>query len=202
MEYKGMFFSFSHNSFVEENWVWGAEIVPALDTISSPCFVCGNGLLYPSRYPERPLSVVIESGSRYPDILGCGAYPLLIISESVADAWKENGLRGFNLFPLTIANPIKKTPNPPKYFHVHVTGRCNINFKKIGVEVIESCPKCGYIWVEPFDFEFHITEEDKNDDSDFFVNEYFPQVVFCTERVRELAIEMLWTNVAFEPICS
>src|SRR5579871_2661700 len=129
------FYYVTDNSFRNRRWTWAWKTIPSLQEISEPCNVCGKGRLYPGRYPARPLQLEVERGSGYPSMLGCAA-SLLVVSAAVLHDWQSNGVTGYQKFPATV---VKATGTkiaklvPPQYFHIQVTGRCELDLEAMGI---------------------------------------------------------------------
>jgi len=197
------FYHVGHDAFSQDMWPWAVTLHPRLSEISASCDVCNIGRLYPEKYPERSFTVDVEGGSAYPDVLACGAYPLLIVSEAVIEDWESQQVTGYEKFPVNIGRveEVKnKLANPPQYYHIKVNGRCLLNLNAMGVEVAFHCPKCGYTEIRnrPLMGCKFVIVSATWDGSDLFVNPYFPAVVFCSRRVFELAGQNRRTNFRFE----
>lgn len=177
--------------------------MPALDTISTACPVCGNGRLYPGRYPERPLEINVEGGVKYPDILGCGSYPFLIVSDAVVTDWITHSVSGFTSYPLRVA--AAKGPNirdvpKPQYHHIQVTGRCEVDLRRMRVKLTYRCPVCDYRdFKAPMHFPYTLRDSAPLS-TDLAVSDEFPTVYFCSQRVFDLAGLFERTNFRFVPL--
>ncbi len=195
------FYKLTNNSIYSRGWTWAWSLIPRLDTISSVCDVCHIGRLYPGRYPERSLGVAVEGGTKYPDVLGCGSYPLLIVSAQVIADWKKNDVSGYREFLLTVTKSQGKkieVVTPPQYFHIEVSGRCLLDLEAMGVDITYQCPKCGYTRKNPTNGFPFIVRQETWDGSDLFISELFPQSVFCTQKVFDLAASNRRTNFCFK----
>ena len=74
-----MFLTVSDNSLNAKGAPWINRVVSGL-VKEPPCEVCGAS----TRRPVGDLAVTLEAkGTMWPDALGCGAYPLLILSNSL-----------------------------------------------------------------------------------------------------------------------
>src|SRR6266511_1105922 len=86
------FLSVTHNAFYNRGLPWIQSIVAGLR--SGPhCDECGTD----PYWPEGDLQAVLEKSSakKWPDVLGCGAYPLLIVAGRVLDAWRTENVGAF-----------------------------------------------------------------------------------------------------------
>jgi hypothetical protein len=195
------FFELYHNSPYNRQFPWAYSITPPLATIGQRCNVCTNGYLFPGWYPDAPLTVSVNTGRKYPDVLGCGAYPLLIVSQAVLDDWSAVGLRGYEAFPLSVrAEPGAPRLAAPIYYHLKITGRCELDTDAMGIKVLFSCPRCLYREIEPITDHALIMKRDTWDGSDLFSSDLFPMVTFCTESVQKLATQNSRTNFRFESL--
>lgn len=41
------------------------------------------------------INLLIEGNGKFPDILNCGEYPFLIVSNKVVDLWEESSVSGY-----------------------------------------------------------------------------------------------------------
>jgi len=196
-----LFYHVAHDSAYQHPYTWAYRYEPSLSERGTRCDVCGLGDVFVTgAYPRFPLSAAVEGGWRYPDVLGSGEYPLLIVSEAMVEDWVQDGITGYNAYPLTIVRAscaAIRRQTPPQYFHIEVTGRCQLDTEAMGLSVVYNCPKCGYVEKEPaFNTPF-IIRRDSWDGTDLFVSDLSKGVTFCTDRVRALAEKRKWTNVRF-----
>lgn len=195
------FLQLMYNVPFKNRHTWAFSLIPRISEISALCDVCGHGGLFPDWYPERPFSVIIGKGKIFPDILGCGAYPLTILSERVLATWSSLGLGSYTAFPLdVIVEPSSGRPTPPPYYHIKITGRCELDLQAMGVTITYTCPKCHYNEIEPVFGYPKIIKRETWDGSDVFASDIFPMAPLCTSRVVELAKKHKWTNFRFEPM--
>ena len=92
------FYVFHDNSAHTSGFTWASSIRPRSEMVHRECSECGAV----EHYPSGAFDVVLEGGTKYPDILGCGAYPFLIVSEAVISAWHEAGITSFSTNPVGI----------------------------------------------------------------------------------------------------
>jgi len=132
----------------------------------------------------------------------CGAWPLLIVSEKVLNDWNSANVSGFEYYSVGI-NKINseklKDKEPPKYFHIIVTGRCELDLDKMGIKIKKKCPSCGKVFFdkEPWEMNKLIIKESTWDKSDLFISELFPAIYLCTEKVIITACQNKHTNLEF-----
>jgi hypothetical protein len=157
------------------------------------------------QYPVGSFDVLVEGGTKYPDILGCGHYPFLIVSERVVTIWQHHDIRSFTTYPVGVAevNSKKlKDVSPPQYYRVEIDGRCAIDLEASGLRIIDYEPDCDRYTLEPLGGPkgFQMVA-DSWDGSDVFRDtKLYPRVSFCTQKVLGLASEYQWTNFRFEPM--
>lgn len=190
------FYGLTDNTIDSRGWAYAVSVIPKSELVDINCTKCGTR----SSYPSAEFDVIVEGGSKYPDILQCGAYPFLIVSEAVVNDWEANGITSYKKYKVNVAgvNYSKlKEVIPPQYYHITVNGRCDIDLKKMGITITKHC-ECGKIEFEPvIGFGFVIKSESW-DGSDLFVSELFPRVYFCTEKILHLAGKNKRTNFLFQ----
>ncbi len=188
----------SNNSFHTRGFAWATSMVPKSDVYYRKC-PCGAI----ETYPVGAFGVVIDSGMKYPDILGCGAYPMLIVAERVVDIWRSTTRGGFLIYPVDIAEVRSKSlkaVTPPRYYRVEVEGRCEIDLGASGGVLLHQC-ECHHLITEPPMLDRFIMQPGSWDGSDLFRDhDLYPRVTFCTEKVMEIASEHRLTNFRFEPM--
>lgn len=193
-------YEFAHNSSYTRGFTWAASIIPRSEVVRRVCPECRAM----ESHPEGAFDVIVEGGTKYPDVLGCGAYPFLIVSRRVIDAWFGSGITSFHTFPVGIAKiRSKKLMDvvPPSYFRVEIDGRCRIDLADSGLRVVRSCPKCHHLWTDPMVPSGFQMVPSSWDGSALFRDEVlYPRVSFCTEAVLTLAREYKLTNFRFEPM--
>src|SRR5438045_2091664 len=109
------FFKFNHNSSQDRQWALAVSIHATSHEVAWHCPLCGRA----AKYPSGSFDLSIEGGSSFPDFLGCGAYPLLIVSERVVTAWEKGGITTFRAFPVGISSISEsqvQRASAPKYF--------------------------------------------------------------------------------------
>lgn len=194
------FYTFRHNSFHTRGFAWAESIRPRSALTSSTCPQCGS-----VQYSlEGAFDIVIDEGSKYPDVLGCAEYPFLIVSEAVVSDWQKAGISSFHTYPVGIADVQARKLRgvaPPHYLRVEIDGRCQIDLEASGAHVTERCSVCGHVTIEPPMFPgFHMAADSWDGAPLFRDPELFPRVNFCTRKVVELARSRQWTNIRFELI--
>jgi predicted RNA-binding Zn-ribbon protein involved in translation (DUF1610 family) len=194
------FYIFGDNSFFTRGFAWAASIHPRSEVIHQICPKCGSV----KHYPSGDFDVTLEKGSKYPDILGCGAYPFLIASEKVIEAWQEVGLGFFHTYKVNVAeNKSAKLRNlaAPRYYRVEIDGRCQIDLEASGAKVIQFCPECDHLVTDPAVLPgFHIVSGSWDGNVLFRDPVYFPRINFCTDIALKIAYRHQLTNFRFEPM--
>jgi hypothetical protein len=191
------FYEFGDNSPYEKNWVVAARIHPKSHLVKWICPECGRA----AQYPAGSFDVTVERGSEFPDILGCGACPLLILSERVVTALKGAGVSCFHSSPVGIA-AIQESrallQDAPDYFRLEISGECMIDIAGSGATIKRICGRCGEISVDPpVTREFKIIEGSWDGCVLFHDRRYFPRVPFCTQKLIDLATANGFTNFTF-----
>ena len=194
------FYEFSHNSSHTRGFTWAISIEPRSEMIDQVCPEYGAA----EHYPSGAFDVIVEGGTRYPDVLGCGAYPFLIVSEAVITAWREAGINSFDTYPIGTAEVRSRKLRdavPPPYFRVEIDGQCKINLAASGVEVVRFCPEHHYLVTRPSLVPGFRMVPGSWDGSPLFRDPVlYPRVNFCTQMVLDLAREHRFTNFRSEPM--
>jgi hypothetical protein len=196
------FYRLSHNSSYTRGFTWAASILPRSEVVRRVCPEQGVAVSYPS----GEFDVVVEGGNSYPDVLGCGQYPFLIVSEAVVDAWRDAGVSGFTSFLVQVDDVHSRSPKllraiPPRYYRIEIDGRCEVDMVASGLEIIRYAPECHYIVTEPPQANGFQMVEGSWDGSPLFRDHVrYPRVAFCTQTVQEIAREFRFTNFRFEPM--
>jgi hypothetical protein len=128
------------------------------------------------------------------------------------DNWEANNITGYKKYPAPVIQATGskiKQRTPPPYYHIQVTGRCELDLEAIGIRIVTLCPKCGYGREEflvddphrdqenPFGFFPFVIKEETWDGSDLFVSELFDRHIFCSQKVFDLAGLNRRTNFRF-----
>jgi hypothetical protein len=157
-------------------------------------------------YPRGAFDVIVEGGTKYPDILGCGAYPFLIVSEVVIKVWQQAEITCFHTYPVGIAEVKAKKLRDvaqPQYFRVEIDGKCEIDLIASGVKLIRVCPECHRVIERPtlpHERSYRIKPDSWDGCPIFRDSVLYPRVSFCTQKLLNLAGQHRFTNFRFEPM--
>lgn len=189
-----------HNTDRSSGWLYAAHIKPRSELVSNYCDGCGRG----SEIPAEAFDVDVEGGWRFPDILQCGAYPFLIVSERVVSVWVAVGIDCFKAFKVRVKAVDAEKPvisAPPTYFRIEVTGTCLVNQEASGITVTSKCRKCGLGMIKHVsDRPFAIVDDSWNDYALFRDEGLLPRITFCNQEVRKLISKHKLTNFRFEQV--
>lgn len=194
------FYRVSHNSdYNKKLFTWASKIVEKPKVIERICPTCHKV----NEDWMGTFSMILEGGRKFPEVLGCGAFPLFIVSETVTKVWEEENVTGFSTNPISIADiqsDYLKSQTPPRYFRIIVNGKCIIDFNKSGYSSTKFCKTCGKINVlNPFDLKGYLMVPGSYSDDDLFRDSFqLPAVNFCTEKILEIARDHQFTNFRFE----
>lgn len=191
------FYRLRNNSAHERSWMYAVSIRPTSPLVDWYCLDCGHS----ASYPSGSFDVVLEGGADYPDLLQCGAYPLLIVSDRVLEAWREAGIRSFQEYPVGIdsVESVPQNPKPPRYYRVEITGTCMIDFSASGAAIKKHCRRCGEIETDPMVIpRFHVLEGSWDSQDLFRDQRYFPRVSFCTQKLVDVVRAHSLTNFRFD----
>jgi len=194
------FYEFSHNSFHTRGFTWAMSILPRSEMLHQVCADCGAVV----NYPSGAFDVIVEGGTKYPDILGCGAYPFLIVSEAVVVAWQESGISCFHTYPVGISQVKSSRLHdvvPPLYSRVEIDGRCQIDLKASGARDVKYCPRCHHLVTIPSTIPgFRVVSGSWDGCALFRDPVLYPRVSFCTDLIVDVAGRYRLTNFRFEPM--
>lgn len=196
------FYRFRNNSSHTRGFTWAASIWPRSVMYRRVCPEYGVII----SYPTAEFDVVVEGGGRYPDILGCGAYPFLIVSESVVNAWYNAGITCFHSYLVRVAGVRSQSKKlsaatPPPYFRIEIDGRCEVDLEASGLEVIHFAPECEHLVTKPsMPFGFQIMPGSWDGSPLFRDPVHYPGISFCTQIVLDIARVHRLTNFRFEPM--
>ncbi len=151
------------------------------------CAECG------STYVKKDLNnidLIIEGKGKYPDVLLSGSWPLLIVSDKLLNIWEDNKITGFNSYPIKIftKNGAEILKNDAHYYNIKITGKCQLDFKAMGIEILEECKTCGAVIFnkEVWEFGTPIVKTNSWDGSDLFVADQFESAPLCTLTIIKL----------------
>jgi hypothetical protein len=204
------FFSVSNNSVYKMGFPWiqtissGAEDLP-------PCQVCGG--LGTNIAGDITISLTPGKGTKWPDLMGIGHYPLFIVSERVLDAWRREHVGKYPHHRVEILPPLPKTMkdlSPPAYFWID-GGKMRgalVDFKASGFVGVKFCPACNrrlentsatydrqHSKTWPYAF---VPGSWKGEN--LFTTDISDTRFFCTDVVLECARKYKLTNFRFIPI--
>lgn len=210
------FFRICDNSFDKRGYPWGQDILRGYNVVGR-CFECSEeGTRISVVRGEVEIGLAPRKGSQWPDMIGCGHYPLFIISRRMMDDWRNDGVGEFPSAPVLIAEPLPKKlagTRPPEY--VWLDGKqmqgALLDFDVSGYVDVQFCPSCGTrtddisathrrrddtrngIWHDTF-------VEGSWNGANIFTTDLSPCVFCCTWKVVECARRHKHTNVRFVPI--
>src|SRR6266404_8397181 len=97
-----IFYELSDNTAIERKWVIATLVNPTSPIINWSCPDCGRA----AEYPSGSFDVSVEGGDAFPDFLGCGSYPFLVVSARVVETWRLNGIHNLCSYSVGIADVI------------------------------------------------------------------------------------------------
>ncbi len=136
------------NTSFERQWTTAITILARSRAIRWRCPDCGCA----ANYPSGSFDVTIEEGREYPDLLLCGAYPLLIVSARVLSAWRMHGFGPLVSYPVRVVEALDTALSPnkaPDYFRVEVFGSIKVDVPASGGAIKNICPRCGEFETDP-----------------------------------------------------
>lgn len=193
-----IFYEFGHNSSYTRGFTWAASIRPRSEMVYRVC--AEDGAV--ENYPSGAFDVILEGGTKYPDVLGCGAYPFLIVTESVIKAWYEADITCFKTYDVGVAEVKSQKLRdviPPRYFRVEIEGSCQIDLAASGIEVVHFSPECHHLVTRSSQVAGFKMVAGSWSGCDLIRDaQLYPRVNFCTEKVLATARHYRFTNFRFE----
>lgn len=203
-------FLVKHDSFhgKETRYPWATKILRSMDRVDE-CDQCGGA----NTSPRGDLTVQLEphQGREWPDILGCGAYPLLIVSDTALKLWCTLGLKPPK-WKVFIDGPMPGLPPPDRRTYWWVDGAsmlgAKVDFDKSGYVGVRFCRKCGRreddvaatyerqrerVWPTVF------VRESWNG-AQLFTTDISPTRFFCTQVIADASKDAKLTNFRFEEV--
>jgi hypothetical protein len=188
---------------------WIARIEGGL-RLSPPCPGCGVA----SERPCGDVAAVLDDDrpTTWPDVVGCGAWPLLVVSERALSAFEAAGVEVRRGGRVRFAPPVPASlPRPvPRYGWVdgaaHLGAR--VDFEASGFANVAFCPSCGRR-TEDVAETYRLQHEavvptrlvpGSWDGSDLFTTDLSPAAFFATERFVAAAARAAVTNLRVVPL--
>jgi|FLYL01.1.fsa_nt_gi hypothetical protein len=129
-------------------------------------------------------------------------YSDCIITDRVLTLFREAGLTGFDVRPVTVSRikrrPRNGTTELPRLWELVVTGRGGDADPASGIRLIYRCQDCGLTKYSSFRNGI-IVDQAQWDGSDLFTVNGYPRFILVTPRVAELIIAHRLTNCALIP---
>lgn len=179
---------------------YSSTILSNNDVFLSDCPKCDRTRF---NYSNRDLAFLIEGKGVLPDFLLCGHYPLKIVSDSVIKAWKSVNISGFESFPVRLVDvKNKEITNAQQYHNIIITGKAELDFQKMGIEITRICDECGAVEYSKETWEFGVAamKERTYDGSDLFTFKHFEGAPLCSLKVLKTVFDNKLTNFNFKSL--
>jgi hypothetical protein len=195
-----MFFDLLDDSCVNAAVPWIQHIARGL-VAQPPCNACGAR----RRAPLGDLDVEYDLRRRqWADAIGCGAYPLLVLSERAVGAFRASGIA------VTIGGETLNTSQPQRYYWID-GGRMRgveLDYERSGFVAVRVCRTCGRrSWdvgatydAQHSDRQGIVFVNSTWDGKDLFTSDLSPTRFFCTNRVLACARAHRLQNLLFTPL--
>lgn len=192
------FYIMGNNTSKSKQWSYAPRFYPIDGVVEKRCSTCGSV----EKYPIGKFAIDLEGGTKYPDILLCGQYPLLIVSEKVINDWGSEEFKGYKYFPIEIRNidskALKDKP-PLKYYSVEVTSNCELDFHSMDVNIVDTCNECGKVKFSKQIWEINTFVVNRNSwtGTELFVSSLFPRKIIVSKDVVRCSCKNKHTNFKF-----
>lgn len=181
-------------------YAYAPSIVPTSRLVNTICEKCGRG----SEIPEGSFDVVVEGAEHFPDLLYCGAYPFLIVSEYVTVNWDHAEITNFSRFQVRVKDSTDGKAKPsdaPQYFRIEVTGSCEVNLRKSGLALRKQCVSCGRGRIDRVkESNYAIKTRNLQRSHLFRDSTVLPGVIFCSSIISDLAAAKCHSNMSFHDV--
>ena len=145
----------------------------------------------------------IYNAKIFPDYLLCGAGPLIIISNRVLDLWQQHNVTGYSTTPIKhlYDNDRSILACHVNYYNITLTGYAELDFEKMGIEIVSHCSICGATQYNKNTWEFGSAylKADSHDGSDLFRLRFFDKLPLCTMKITDMMQKEGLTNFEFKP---
>ncbi|KAB2934840.1 MAG: hypothetical protein F9K24_03425 [Leptonema illini] len=165
------------------------------------CTECGS-VYEKQKLKDVSLKIEGKSNGRLPDILLCGHWPLLIVSQRVAHEWREFPTVDADFFEARLYSGESLLPD--KFFHVRINSKASLDFKRMNVAIRKVCKACGKVEFSKPTWEFgepKIVEKTYHGEA-LFVLDHFEYSPICSKQILELVYKKKFTNFSFDPFIS
>lgn len=198
MRPRATFYQFRDNTSHTRGFTCAISILPRSEMMTRTCPEFGAV----ESYPSGAFDVVVEGGSKYPDVLRCGAYPFLIVSERVVDVWHKANLMCFHELEVKVAEVKSSRLRhvvPPNYFKIEIDGQCSIDLAASGVKIVHFCREHRYLVTRPsLVLEFRMVPGSWDGCNLLRDPVLYPRINFCTHVILDLARQHKFTNFRFD----
>lgn len=192
------YFAMSNSTANSKGWTYSPTFYPIDGLVDYVCSTCGAM----ARYPIGRFALDLEGGSKYPDILMCGAWPILIVSGRVIQGWEEVGVIGYKKYPVEIRNISSKklkSADSIEYFSIEVQARCELDLVAMGLSIVNECGECGKTKLSKpsWDIDRLVIKPESIGSADIFISSVFPSKVLVNEKIVDCACVNKHTNFEF-----
>ncbi len=122
----------------------------------------------------------------------------ILISQNVRDLFERHGVTGWVALPATVKYDKASDLRPPDLLELVLTGRGGLGGPEAGVQLVKSCPACGYkrySIAEPS----QLIDPAAWDRSDLFIVWPLPRYRFVSDRLADIIRQARITGVKLIP---
>jgi len=205
------FYSVWHDSFEMRRFPWASSILNRPEPDTSFCPICHRAP--PVRFKDVDIQLDIRRGDQWPDVLGCGAAPLFIVSHRAIAVWQSKSIGTFPHHHVRLIPPLPlalANSEAPEYVWLDGSRMlgARLDFEASGFVANSFCATCGLrkddaaatyerqhskVWAYTF-------LPGSWTGAKLFTTDLSHATFFCTEELIVSAREHALTNLRFVPV--
>jgi hypothetical protein len=159
------------------------------------------------------VEVEAEGVAQWPHVIGCGAWPLFVVSGAAIDVWQSSGIDVQPAGKLLLDCKSSKSDGSacgPQYYWIDGEQLLDaeLDFEASGYVGAKACPECGRRY---YDIAATYARQHQSSWSyairwgtwggrHLFTTNLSPATFFCTDRLVQIVLGRSWENFLFVPV--